>query len=729
MRTAKRSRPGLTEDITTSLSKFHGLSVVAPQSARAFKDSTLDVRQIAERLGARYVVGGSVRKSRRGGSRHRATDRCADRRAAVERDLRSPPRRLGHLRDPGRCDRSHRGDGGRYERRARAIDGASGSPADLDGRIERRISCCCGTWGFQHNPLPGDHAELRAALESKVAAQPDNPHRVGDARQHLHRRALALVQPAARSARPRPPCRAPRDRAGSRKSAGMAMAGARLLLSARPGRTSRRRRSARSGSTRAMPTRWRGWATSWTHAGEYDRGCALTERAMAINPGHPGWLHFAVFNRHFARGEYADALNAARRVNIPEFMWMHFAIAAAAGHLGRAADGRPAADAMMRIAPFLREDRQPARVRDAVVLARGSDRVPARGRAALAVGHATRPPRNRGTRPPSGSGGAGGDCSPYRFGLRIQLGLPDQRPAVRGARVRRRHARRRPHAEHRRRPVALRLLARDRASRRRPRPSRPATCCRAPCESPVTRCASSSQLTEAASGASLWAETYDRDLGGASLFDVQDALTATIVATIADANGALVRSMANVVRGKQADATDAIRSRAAAAGLCERAVACGARTGPRRAGKRHQTGARVRRSLGGARGHVRGRILAGVQPATRPARARAGGGTQSARMRPIEPAGLCGARADCVLHARHERVPGSQGSGAGAQSARHGSDGDARSADGVFGRLGRGSGALRQGDVAQPRSSGRVPDDRRSSIGIASATTPARSTC
>jgi hypothetical protein len=71
-----------------------------------------------------------------------------------------------------------------------------------------------------------------------------------------------------------------------------------------------------------------------TYAGEYDRGCTLTGRAMEINPAHPGWLHFAVFNRSFARGEYLEALNAARRVNIREFMWMHFAIAAAAGSGG-----------------------------------------------------------------------------------------------------------------------------------------------------------------------------------------------------------------------------------------------------------------------------------------------------------------------------------------------------------------------------------------------------------
>jgi TolB-like protein len=62
------------------------------------------------------------------------------------------------------------------------------------------------------------------------------------------------------------------------------------------------------------------------------------------------------------------------------------------------------------------------------------------------------------------------------------------------------------------------------------------------------------QLSDAETGASVWADTYDRDLRGATLFDIQDDLTATVVATIADTNGALVRSMAGTVRNKPVDA-------------------------------------------------------------------------------------------------------------------------------------------------------------------------------
>jgi hypothetical protein len=43
-------------------------------------------------------------------------------------------------------------------------------------------------------------------------------------------------------------------------------------------------------------------------------------------------------------------------VNIPAFVWMHFAIAAAAGQLGMATEGKAAADAMTRLAPFLADE-------------------------------------------------------------------------------------------------------------------------------------------------------------------------------------------------------------------------------------------------------------------------------------------------------------------------------------------------------------------------------------
>ena len=54
---------GLTEDIITSLSKLPQLFVISRTSSFAFKDKTLTARQIAEELGVRYIVEGSIQRS------------------------------------------------------------------------------------------------------------------------------------------------------------------------------------------------------------------------------------------------------------------------------------------------------------------------------------------------------------------------------------------------------------------------------------------------------------------------------------------------------------------------------------------------------------------------------------------------------------------------------------------------------------------------------------------
>ena len=53
----------------------------------------------------------------------------------------------------------------------------------------------------------------------------------------------------------------------------------------------------------------------------------------------------------------------------------------------------------------------------------------------------------------------------------------------------------------------------------------------------------SAQLVDTETGARLWAETYNRDLGTSSTFEVQDDVSARIVATVADSFGVLVHAI------------------------------------------------------------------------------------------------------------------------------------------------------------------------------------------
>jgi adenylate cyclase len=54
---------GVTEDIITDLSKISGLFVVARESSFTYKELPVKIRQVAEELGVRYVLEGSVRRT------------------------------------------------------------------------------------------------------------------------------------------------------------------------------------------------------------------------------------------------------------------------------------------------------------------------------------------------------------------------------------------------------------------------------------------------------------------------------------------------------------------------------------------------------------------------------------------------------------------------------------------------------------------------------------------
>ncbi len=66
---------GVTEDIITELSRFSELFVIARNSSFQFKGSSVDIREAARRLGAQYVMEGSVRKV---GNRIRITAQLID---------------------------------------------------------------------------------------------------------------------------------------------------------------------------------------------------------------------------------------------------------------------------------------------------------------------------------------------------------------------------------------------------------------------------------------------------------------------------------------------------------------------------------------------------------------------------------------------------------------------------------------------------------------------------
>jgi serine/threonine-protein kinase len=70
------------------------------------------------------------------------------------------------------------------------------------------------------------------------------------------------------------------------------------------------------------------------YSGDWERGCALAERAMELNPHHPGWYRFSSFHSAYRIGDYRGALDVALKMNMPSYFYTHAARAAAYGQLG-----------------------------------------------------------------------------------------------------------------------------------------------------------------------------------------------------------------------------------------------------------------------------------------------------------------------------------------------------------------------------------------------------------
>jgi TolB-like protein len=66
---------GITEDIITELSRFTALEVVARNSTFVYRDQAVDVSEVGRKLGARYLLEGSLRKA---GNRIRLTAQLID---------------------------------------------------------------------------------------------------------------------------------------------------------------------------------------------------------------------------------------------------------------------------------------------------------------------------------------------------------------------------------------------------------------------------------------------------------------------------------------------------------------------------------------------------------------------------------------------------------------------------------------------------------------------------
>jgi DNA-binding SARP family transcriptional activator/TolB-like protein len=88
-----------------------------------------------------------------------------------------------------------------------------------------------------------------------------------------------------------------------------------------------------------------------TLAVDRDRGVALMRKAVALNPLHPSWYWFPISKYYLLRGETDKALEAAKKINMPEYWPYHLVMAYMYAHAGRQAEAEASVAEILRLRP------------------------------------------------------------------------------------------------------------------------------------------------------------------------------------------------------------------------------------------------------------------------------------------------------------------------------------------------------------------------------------------
>ncbi len=322
---------GLTEDIVTGLSRFSYLKVIARSSAVRYAREAVDVRTAANELGARYVMEGSLRQS---GSKIRIAAQLVD--ASSGADLWAET-----------YDRAFRPDAV-FELLDDVVPRIVSTVADTQGILPHSMTEALRNRdpdglspyeavlrSFAHfqrlNAL--EHAAARAALERAVQQPPDR----GDCwamlsmlyrEEYTHGfnlqpdpigRALAAARRAV-------------DAAPANHLAYHALASALFFRRELGAFRTAAERALALNSMDGFTAAYLGFQIAY--AGDWERGCALAERATQLNPNHPGWYWFPLFFNAYRKRNYQGALDTVLKVNMPAFWRTQFALATAHAQLG-----------------------------------------------------------------------------------------------------------------------------------------------------------------------------------------------------------------------------------------------------------------------------------------------------------------------------------------------------------------------------------------------------------
>jgi len=339
---------GIGEEMVTGLARFSYLRVIARSSTLRYAGQAVDVRAVGQELGARYVMEGSIRQA---GSRVRIAAQLVDAESGAHLWAES-------------YDRTFSVEAV-FDLQDEVVATIVSTVADMNGILPHAMSealrgrdpdtltpyeAVLRCFGYLERLDAEEHALVRTALERAVRQAP------GDAdgwamlsfvyaEEHKHDfNVLPGSLDRALDAARRAVAAAPSNHLGYhmlaqtlffRREFGEFKNAAERAIALNP----------MDGCTVAF------MGILLSYAGNWERGCELTARAMKLNPNHPGWYRFALFNDAYRQHDYRGAVEVALRFNMPTYFYTHAVLAAAYGQLGERDAAQRALAALMAQKP------------------------------------------------------------------------------------------------------------------------------------------------------------------------------------------------------------------------------------------------------------------------------------------------------------------------------------------------------------------------------------------
>jgi len=549
---------GLTDDILTGFSKFSYLRVIAGSSTARYANQAVDVRAVARELGARYVMEGSIRPA---GTKIRIAVQLVD--ASSGAGLWA-----------GTYDRTYQADS-TLDLLDEVVPCIVCTVADTQGVLAHSMTdalrnrdpetlspyeAVLRSFGHYQRVNAVEHLAARTALEHAVKQPPDR----ADCWANL---ALLYREEYTHgfNLRPDPLGRA---LAASRRAldadptnhlAQAGLASTLFFLHDLPGFRAAAERAIAVNPLEGYTLGYLGMLIAYS--GDWERGCALADRAMQLNPNHPGWYWFPrVFNAYRQR-DYQGAREMVHKVNLPGFWRTQLMVAAANGQLGERIAAGNAVRELLKIRPnfpVIARDELKNWYDDALT----EHLLEGLSKAGLEVHDAAAAPATPSgpARAQTGSGedraairegegfwvavlplkysGSDADLKAFAEGLSEEVitGLSrfSYLRVVAGGST----------AKYSSESGDLRAIGKELGARYVMEGS---------LRMAGTKLRLAVQLVDAVSGAHLWAETYEGTFSPEAVFELQDDLVPCIVSTVADQYGVLPRCMSESLRGKSED--------------------------------------------------------------------------------------------------------------------------------------------------------------------------------